>query len=66
MNRNLRNATPVIYAALILVGFLINTKVGIAVAIVGGILTSVVFTVTRGGGAAGATPRRAPRQRNRR
>jgi hypothetical protein len=66
VNRNLRNATPPVYAVLILVGFLINTTVGIAVVIVGGILSSVVYTMTRGGGAAGGTPRRATRQRNRR
>lgn len=66
MNRNLRNATPMVYAAAILVGFLISSKVGIAVCVVGGVLTSLVYTMARGGGAAGATPRRAPRQRNRR
>jgi hypothetical protein len=66
VNRNLRNAIPAVYGVLILVGFLINITVGISVIIVGAILTSVVYTVTRGGGAAGATPRRAPRQRNRR
>ncbi|MEW1863435.1 hypothetical protein OG896_22270 [Streptomyces sp. NBC_00669] len=65
MNRNVRNATPPIYALLILGGFLINTTVGIAVIIVGGVLTSMVYTMARGGGAEG-TPRRAPRQRNRR
>ena len=66
MNRNLRNATPAIYAALILLGFLINNTVGIAVIIVGAMLTSAVYAMTRGGGSEGATPRRAPRQRNRR
>lgn len=66
MNRNLRNATPAVYAVLILVGFLINTTVGVAVVIVGGVLTGLVYTVTRGGAGEGATPRRAPRQRNRR
>ncbi|WNE95216.1 hypothetical protein PS467_07565 [Streptomyces luomodiensis] len=65
MNRNLRNATPVAYAALILLGFFIDTTVGIAVIIVGGILISVLYTATRGGRAADATPRRARRQRNR-
>jgi hypothetical protein len=65
VNRNLRNATPVVYAALIFVGFLINPTVGIVVIVVGAILTSAVYTVTRGGGEGGA-PRRAPRQRNRR
>jgi hypothetical protein len=66
VNRNVRNATPPIYALLILGGFLISTTVGIAVIIVGGVLTSVVYTMARGGGSEGATPRRAPRQRNRR
>ncbi|MET7766379.1 hypothetical protein ABZS71_31990 [Streptomyces sp. NPDC005393] len=66
MNRNLRNAIPAVYAALILLGFLINTTAGIIVVIVGGALMSVLYTVTRGGRAADATPRRARRQRNRR
>lgn len=66
MNRNVRNATPVVYAAAILVGFLISAKVGIGVCIVGAVITSMVYTMARGGGAAGATPRRPPRQRNRR
>ncbi|MDT0549939.1 MULTISPECIES: hypothetical protein [Streptomyces] len=66
MNRNLRNTIPAVYAALILLGFLINTTVGIAVIIVGGVLMSVLYTATRGGRAADATPRRARRQRNRR
>ena len=66
MNQNLRRITPAVYAAAILVGFLINPTVGIAVIIVGGILSSLVYTMTRGGAAGGATPRRAPRQRNRR
>ncbi|MEU0810540.1 hypothetical protein [Streptomyces sp. NPDC005970] len=66
MNRNLRNTIPAVYAALILLGFLINTTVGIAVIIVGGALMSVLYTATRGGRAADATPRRARRQRNRR
>ncbi|MER7795187.1 hypothetical protein [Streptomyces sp. NPDC097640] len=66
MNRNLRNTIPAVYAALILLGFLINTTAGIAVIIVGGVLMSVLYTATRGGRAADATPRRARRQRNRR
>ncbi|MFI1094817.1 hypothetical protein [Streptomyces sp. NPDC020917] len=65
MNQNLRRITPAVYAAAILVGFLINTTAGIVVIVVGGILSSMVYTMTRGGGE-GATPRRAPRQRNRR
>ncbi|MEU4896223.1 hypothetical protein AB0B12_26305 [Streptomyces sp. NPDC044780] len=66
MNRNLRNAMPAFYAALIVAGFLINTTFGIAVLIVGAILVSALYIVTRGGRAADATPRRALRQRNRR
>jgi hypothetical protein len=65
VKRTVRNITPAIYAALILVGFLINAKVGIGVCVVGAVLTSMVYTATRGGDT-GGTPRRAPRQRNRR
>ncbi|WP_043242623.1 hypothetical protein [Streptomyces violaceusniger] len=66
MNRNLRNATPAVYAALILLGFLINTTAGIAVVIIGGVLMSALYTATRGGRTADAMPRSPRRQRNRR
>ncbi|MDI5973533.1 hypothetical protein POF50_030045 [Streptomyces sp. SL13] len=65
VKRILRNATPPVYAVLIFLGFLINVATGIVVVVVGGILTSVVFTVARGGDA-GVTSRRPARQRNRR
>jgi hypothetical protein len=58
MNGN-RAAAPMLYAALIVVGFLIKPVVGIAVVIVGAILLGIFYTVTSGGGSA----RRPPRNR---
>ncbi|MFE5332640.1 hypothetical protein ACFRCG_40300 [Embleya sp. NPDC056575] len=47
MTRNVRAAVPMIYAAAIVVGFLIDTRVGIAVCIVGGMLVGLAYTMLR-------------------
>ena len=65
MNRGVRAGIPVLYAAAILIGFLINAKTGVIVAIGGAVVASALYTII---GRATATPenaRRPPRNRNR-
>jgi hypothetical protein len=48
MSRNIRAAAPPLYAAALVVGFLINGKAGIIIAIGGATLLAAVFTLMRG------------------
>jgi hypothetical protein len=64
MTRNLRAVGPMVYAALVIVGFLINPVVGGIVVIVGGIALGAFFVAIRGNGAP-TSSRRPPRNRNR-
>ncbi|GAA1941054.1 hypothetical protein [Kitasatospora viridis] len=49
MNRNIRTAAPMVYAALIVGGFMISSPVGVGVCVVGGIFLAVLYAVTNGG-----------------
>lgn len=65
MNRGVRNGIPVLYAAAILIGFLINTRAGVIITIGGAVVASALYTII---GRATATPENArhpPRNRNR-
>lgn len=46
--RRWRNAIGPVYAIALVIAFLINTKVGIAVAIVGAMLTGLLWTMLSG------------------
>lgn len=50
MNRNLRTAAPMVYAALIVGGFMISSSVGVGVCVVGGILLGALYATTNGSG----------------
>jgi hypothetical protein len=66
VSRNIRIAAPALYAAALVVGFLISSKVGIVVAIGGAMLLGLVFSLGRGGAGAGPTGgRNRNRNRNR-
>ncbi|MYW05542.1 hypothetical protein [Streptomyces sp. SID3343] len=60
MVRNIRIAAPMLYAAAIVLGFLIDTRVGVGVAIVGGMLVGLTYTLLR---PAGDGPGRRRRRR---
>jgi len=65
VNRGVRAGIPALYAAAILIGFLINAKTGVIVAIGGAVVASALYTII---GRATSTPenaRRPPRNRNR-
>jgi hypothetical protein len=65
MNKSLRAGVPALYAAAILIGFLINTKTGVIVAIGGAVVSSALYVIIARTTAAADTGRRPPRQRNR-
>jgi hypothetical protein len=65
MNRALRAAIPAFYSAAILIGFLINTKAGVIIAIGGAVVSSALYAIIARTTTAPATGRRPPRQRNR-
>jgi len=67
VSRNIRVVAPVIYAAAVVVGFLINGTVGTIVTIGGAMLLALVYTTTRGGaaGVEGGRNRNRNRDRNR-
>ncbi len=50
MNRNLRTAAPMVYAALVVGGFMIDSSIGVGVCVVGGILLGALYATTNGGG----------------
>jgi hypothetical protein len=65
VNRGVRNGIPVLYAAAILIGFLISARAGVITAIGGAVVASALYTII---GRVTATPenaRRPPRNRNR-
>jgi hypothetical protein len=65
MNRGVRAGIPVLYAAAILIGFLINSRAGVIIAIGGAVVASALYTII---GRVTATPessRRPPRNRRR-
>lgn len=45
MNKGLRAGIPALYSAAILIGFLINTKVGVIVAIGGAVVASALYAI---------------------
>jgi hypothetical protein len=65
MNRALRAGIPALYSAAILIGFLINTKAGIVIAIGGAVVSSALYAIIARTTVAPDTGRRPPRQRNR-
>jgi hypothetical protein len=50
MNRNIRTAAPMVYAALVVGGFMISSSIGVGVCVVGAILLGAVYATTNGGG----------------
>jgi len=65
-SRRWRMAIGPVYAILIVVGFMINVKVGVGVAIVGGMLTGLLWTMLSGPHGKPGDPHYVPgRQRNR-
>ncbi|MFB7909119.1 hypothetical protein ACFXPX_17190 [Kitasatospora sp. NPDC059146] len=50
MNRNLRAAAPMVYAALVVGGFMISSPIGVGVCVVGGMLLGALYVTTNGGG----------------
>jgi hypothetical protein len=50
MNRNIRTAAPMVYAALLVGGFMINSRIGVGVCVVGGILLGALYATTNGSG----------------
>ncbi|MFC5666100.1 hypothetical protein ACFP3U_24370 [Kitasatospora misakiensis] len=49
MNRNVRTAAPMVYAALVVGGFMIGDSVGVGVCVVGGMLLGALYATTNGG-----------------
>jgi hypothetical protein len=48
MNRNLRTAAPMVYAALVVGGFMIGSSIGVGICVVGGILLGALYATTNG------------------
>ncbi|MEU0936883.1 MULTISPECIES: hypothetical protein [unclassified Embleya] len=46
MNRTVRVTAPMLYATAIVLAFLLNTRAGVVVCVVGGMLLGVLFTVS--------------------
>jgi hypothetical protein len=65
MNVNVKWAIPAVYAAAVIIGFLINTTAGVIIVIAGAIVSSLLYTMIARATATPATARRPPRQRNR-
>lgn len=65
MNKGLRAAIPALYSAAILIGFLINTKAGVIIAIGGAVVSSALYTIIARTSVTPQTARRPPRQRYR-
>jgi len=63
VNRGVRAGIPALYAAAILIGFLINAKTGVIVAIGGAVVASALYTII---GRATSTPENARRPTGRR
>jgi len=53
----IRNLVPLVYAVLVIVGFVISPIVGVAVCIVGGALSGLLWSKLSGGGGAPAGAR---------
>jgi hypothetical protein len=60
MNKGLRAGIPALYAAAILIGFLINTKAGVIVLIGGAVVCSALYVIVA---RISATPETARRNR---
>jgi hypothetical protein len=66
MNMGVKAIIPMVYAAAVLIGFLINTTAGVIIAIGGALISAALYTMfARTGAAANGAARRPPRQRNR-
>jgi hypothetical protein len=65
VNRNVKAGIPVLYAAAILIGFLINTRAGVVIAIGGAVVASALYTIISRVTTTPESSRRPPRQRNR-
>ena len=48
MNRNLRTAAPMVFAALVVTGFMISPTMGVGVCVVGGMLLGTLYATTNG------------------
>jgi hypothetical protein len=65
-NHRYRNLLPPLYALLVVVGFLIDAKVGVGVAVVGAIVLGLLWTMLAGPSGKPGEPGYVPgRQRNR-
>ena len=53
----IRNLIPLVYAVMIIAGFVISPIVGVAVCIVGGALSGVLWSALSGSGGGGASGR---------
>lgn len=49
MNRNIRTAAPMVYAALVVGGFMLSSSIGVGICVVGGILLGALYAVTNSG-----------------
>lgn len=65
MNSSVKAGIPVLYAAAVLIGFLINTQAGVVIAIGGAVVASALYTMIARATVPPGSSRRAPRNRNR-
>jgi len=65
MTRAFRAGIPALYSAAILIGFLINTRAGVIIAIGGAVVSSALYAIIARTSATAEGGRRPPRQRNR-
>jgi hypothetical protein len=65
MRKGLRAGIPALYSAAILIGFLINTRAGVVIAIGGAVVCSALYAIIARTTATAEGGRRPPRQRNR-
>jgi hypothetical protein len=65
MNIGVKAGLPGLYAAAVLIGFLINTRAGVIIAIGGAVVVSALYTIISRTSATPESSRRPPRNRNR-
>lgn len=65
MNSSVKAGIPVLYAAATLIGFLVNTRAGVVIAIGGAVVASALYTIISRATASPESSRRPPRRRNR-
>ena len=62
MNMNAKAVVPMVYAAAVFVGFLVNTTAGVIIAVGGAMISAAIFMIIARNT---ATPETSRRQRNR-